>query len=111
MGIHEYTYINQSDTPEQLAKQALGNETPVGKKEIIVDGHKAIYQERHYPDSVRIEVYIGDVKEMTEFPAQDGGPRLTSGTLSVSMGIRDLEQLEASRTTFEKILSTFKFLE
>lgn len=109
VGVNDYTYINQSETPEQLAKQALGNETPVNKKQITVDGYSAVYQERHYPDSVRIEVYVGDVKEMTEFTAQDGGPRLTNGTHSLFMEIRDLAQLEASRATLNQILSTFKY--
>lgn len=109
VGINDSTYTNQSETPEQLAKQALGNETPVNKKQTIVDGHSAVYQERHYPNDARIEVYIGDVKEMSEFPAQDGGPRLTSGTHSIFMEVRDLAQLETSKTIFNQILSTFRF--
>lgn len=109
VGVNDYIYTNQSETPEQLAKQALGDEIPINKKQIIVDGHNAIYQERRYPSSVRIEVYIGNVKEVSESLAQDDSSRLSEGTLSLFMEIKDLNQLETNRTIFNQIITTFKF--
>ncbi len=106
IGINDSTYINLGDTPEKLSEQALGNETPTGKKQITIDGHNAVYQERRYLNSARIEVYIGEVKQMTNFAE---GPRLTNGTQSVFMEIKDLSELDSSRKIFDQILSTFQF--
>lgn len=113
--VSEYTYINPLETPSQLAKQALGkNEIPLNRKNIMVDGHESVYQDRQEIDSMgksvrRIEVYIGDVKSITNFRPEDGGPRLTNGTLMAIMTIYDESMVETGGETLNQILSTFKF--
>lgn len=112
--VKDFTYINASDTPEKLSDQALAKgEVLLSRKNTVVDGHQAIIQERkgNNGGALLIEVRIGDVKQVSNFLPQDGGPRLTSGTQLVKMQIDQPTDVDTYRKLFNHILSTFKFLD
>lgn len=110
--VDENTHINAAEIPDNLANQALGNnESVLAKKTTKVDDHYTVIQEGQSEPGIRIEAYIGDVKSVSNFVAQDGGPRTTNGTMSIYMEIKDnnKDTLILNRQIFNQILSTFKF--
>ncbi|MCH8821048.1 hypothetical protein IID23_00825 [Patescibacteria group bacterium] len=110
ISVNEHTYINPQDTPENLAKKAAGSRQILNKKEIVVDGHKGIYQEINSEESYDIDTHIGGVKQITNFSEQDGGPRLTSGTQRITLFIYDKENIKEYRDIMNLILSTLTYL-
>ncbi|MDP2692979.1 MAG: hypothetical protein Q8O88_05045, partial [bacterium] len=107
---HDFTYINLDDTPQKLVNRVLENETPIIVKMISVDGHEGIRLERQSSNGgIRIEVYIGGVKSISNFHPLDGGPTMTSGTELVFMEIKQSTEIDKYRNIFNQIISAFKF--
>lgn len=108
--IDENTHNNR---PETLANGALGSLELLSRESITINQHPAIIQETKNKIGIRIEAYIGEVQSMENFFPEDGGPRLTKGTMSIFMEVRETDNtiLNENRKIFNQILSTFKFIQ
>lgn len=102
--VHRSLYIDPNLKLEDWANFFIGGNKPSTRREILVDGNNAIYQELTYQNGAILEAYIDRVKKKEK-------QKLLEGVLRVSIVIRNLDRLEDGRNIFNQFLSTIKFLD
>lgn len=103
-------YQGADNTPEKLAKNAIGDKIVQSKGGISLDNYPGIRQEllsnnNYYLDE--ISVYVGKVPYVATF--EDGGVEQRRGTIGIYFYIQDKTQLAKAKELFSQILPTFKF--
>lgn len=96
-------YINPDETPEEIAKRSIGkNDILISRENIVMNGYEAIRQERKVSDGkFNLEIFVGDVSFKN----------FSKGTLGIYFYIYDMSKEKEARQAFDKIISTFKFID